>query len=107
MNINNMNRYTISLTTENEFEFLASILATWDETSDGLRQKRHALDQLLIRSEIDGYEKSRVDGNRDLLKWSRKGSDLTVFITRVGYGLYNIEVQTHNTVIKVLNIEEL
>ena len=103
-----MNRYTIALNNNNEFEYLASILATWDETYEGVLHKRHVLDQLLIRSEIDGYEKSRVDGNRDLLLWKKQGSDLEVRITRVKDGLYDVEVQSHNTiVVKALNIEEL
>ena len=40
--------HTIALKNDNEFEFLASILATWDETSDGVLHKRAALDQLQI-----------------------------------------------------------
>lgn len=107
MNINNMNRYTIALPTENEFEFLASVLTTWDNSDAGILHKRHALDQLLIRSEIDGYVKSRVDGNRDLLKWQKQGSDLTVFITRVKDGLYDVEVRANSINVKALNIEEL
>lgn len=100
-------RYTIALPTENEFEFLASVLTTWDNSDAGILHKRHALDQLLVRSEIDGYVKSRVDGNRDLLKWQKQGSDLTVFITRVKDGLYNIEVLTNNFMAKAMNIAEL
>lgn len=99
--------HTIALPTENEFEFLASILATWDETSDGLRHKRAALDQLLVRSEIDGYEKSRVDGSRNLLKWEKQGSDLVVIISRVGTGLYDVFMHTRNTRIRSIGIEEL
>lgn len=106
-NLNLNSRNTIALNNDNEFEYLASILATWDETSDGLRNKRHALDQLLTRSEIDGYEKERVNGNRNLLKWSKPGSDLVVIITRVKDGLYDVEVHTHNIEVKALNIEEL
>lgn len=106
-NLNLNSRNTIALSTENEFEYLASILATWDNTSDGIRHKRHALDQLLIRSEIDGYEKSRVAGSRNLLKWQKQGSDLVVLISRVGDGLYDVEVHTHNIEVKALNIEEL
>lgn len=99
--------HTIALNNDNEFEYLASILATWDETYEGLRHKRHALDQLLIRSEIDGYKKSRVAGDRNLLKWDRQGSDLVVLVSRVGDGLYDVYVHTHNTRVRALNIEEL
>lgn len=99
--------YTIALNNENEFEFLASILATWDETYEGIRHKRHALDQLLTRSEIDGYEKSRVAGDRNLLKWEKKGSDLVVLVSRVGDGLYDVYVHTHNTRVRSIGIEEL
>lgn len=99
--------HTIALNNDNEFEFLASILATWDETYEGLRHKRHALDQLLVRSEIDGYEKSRVAGSRNLLKWQKQGSDLVVLVSRVGDGIYDVYVHTHNTRVRALNIEEL
>lgn len=99
--------HTIALNNDNEFEFLASILATWDETYEGIRHKRHALDQLLIRSEIDGYEKSRVAGDRNLLKWERQGSDLVVLVSRVGDGLYDVYVHTRNTRIRSIGIEEL
>lgn len=100
-------RYTIALSNTNEFEFLASILATWDNSDAGILHKRHALDQLLVRSEIDGYEKSRVNGNRDLLKWEKEGSDLVVLISRVRDGVYNIEVLTNNFMAKAMNIAEL
>lgn len=99
--------HTIALNNDNEFEYLASILATWDETYEGLRHKRHALDQLLVRSEIDGYEKSRVAGDRNLLKWGKTGSDLVVLVSRVGDGLYDVYVHTHNTRIRSIGIEEL
>lgn len=99
--------HTIALPNENEFEFLASILATWDETSDGVLHKRAALDQLLVRSEIDGYKKSRVAGDNDLLKWEKQGSDLVVIVSRVGDGLYDVFVHTRNTRVRSLNIEEL
>lgn len=99
--------HTIALNNDNEFEYLASILATWDETYEGLRHKRHALDQLLVRSEIDGYEKSRVAGDRKLLKWEKTGSDLVVLVSRVGDGLYDVYVHTHNTRIRSLGIAEL
>ena len=99
--------HTIALPNKNEFEFLASILATWDETSDGIRHKRHALDQLLTRSEIDGYKKSRVAGDSDLLKWEKQGSDLVVIVSRVGDGLYDVFVHTRNTRVRSLDIEEL
>lgn len=99
--------HTIALNNENEFEYLASILATWDETYEGLRHKRHALDQLLVRSEIDGYEKSRVAGDRNLLRWTKQGSDLVVLVSRVGDGLYDVYVHTHNTRVRSIGIEEL
>lgn len=99
--------HTIALNNDNEFEYLASILATWDETSDGVLHKRAALDQLLTRSEIDGYEKSRVEGDRNLLKWEKQGSDLVVLVSRVGDGIYDVFVHTHNTRVRALNIEEL
>lgn len=107
-NLNALNsRNTIACSNSNEFEFLASVLATWDNTSDGIRHKRHALDQLLIRSEIDGYEKSRVNGNRDLLMWEKEGSDLAVYITRVGEGLYDVKVKTSNIIVISNGITEL
>lgn len=99
--------HTIALNNDNEFEYLASILATWDETYEGLRHKRHALDQLLVRSEIDGYEKSRVAGDRNLLRWTKQGSDLVVLVSRVGDGLYDVYVHTHNTRVRSIGIEEL
>ena len=99
--------YTIALNNDNEFEYLASILATWDETSDGLRHKRHALDQLLVRSEIDGYSKERINGDRDFLLWKKQGSDLNVYITRVGDGMYNVRVTTSNIIVITPDIAEL
>lgn len=99
--------HTIALPTENEFEFLASVLATWDETSEGIRHKRAALDQLLIRSEIDGYVKERINGERDFLLWSKQGSDLNVYITRMEEGVYNIKIKTDNIIIRAIGIEEL
>lgn len=99
--------HTIALNNDNEFEYLASILATWDNTNEGVLHKRHALDQLLTRSEIDGYEKSRVEGDRNLLKWEKQGSDLVVLVSRVGDGIYDVFVHTHNTRVRALNIEEL
>lgn len=99
--------HTIATSADNEFEYLASVLATWDETSDGILHKRSALDQLLVRSEIDGYKKERVNGDRNLLLWKNEGSDLAVIITRVGYGLYDVLVRTRNISVRSLNIEEL
>lgn len=99
--------HTIALPNTNEFEFLASVLATWDETSDGVRHKRHALDQLLVRSEIDGYEKERINGDRDFLLWKKQGSDLNVYITRVGNGMYNVRVTTSNIIVITPDIAEL
>lgn len=99
--------HTIALPNTNKFEFLASILATWDESEMGILNKRAALDQLLIRTEIDGYEKSRVDGNRDLLMWQKQGSDLVVYVARVGDGVYDVLVHTHNTRVRAIGIEEL
>ena len=99
--------HTIAISNGNEFEFLASILATWDETSDGIRHKRHALDQLLTRSEIDGYSKERINGDRDFLLWKKQGSDLEVRITRMEEGVYNIKVQTSNIIVRALGITEL
>lgn len=99
--------HTIALPTENEFEFLASILATWDETADGILHKRHALDQLLTRSEIDGYSKERINGERDFLLWHKQGSDLEVRITRIEDGIYNIKIKTDNIIIRAIGIEEL
>ena len=99
--------HTIALNNDNEFEYLASILATWDETSDGVLHKRHALDQLLIRSEIDGYEKKRVAGYRNFLLWHKQGSDLAVYITRVRDGMYDVRVKTSNIIVTSPNIEEL
>ena len=99
--------HTIALPTENEFEFLASVLATWDETTDGVLHKRAALDQLLTRSEIDGYEKERINGDRDFLLWKKQGSDLNVYITRVGDGMYNVRVTTSNIIVITPDIAEL
>lgn len=99
--------HTIALPNTNKFEFLASILATWDESEMGILCKRSALDQLLIRSEIDGYEKSRVEGDRNLLMWKKQGSDLVVYVARVGDGLYDVLVHTHNTRVRAIGIEEL
>lgn len=99
--------YTIALSNENEFEYLASILATWDETSDGVRNKRAALDQLLVRSEIDGYEKKRINGDRDFLLWKKQGSDLEVRITRMEEGVYSVTVKTINLIVRSIGIEEL
>lgn len=99
--------HTIALNNDNEFEYLTSVLATWDETSDGILHKRQALDQLLVRSEIDGYEKERVNGDRNILLWKKEGSDIAVIITRVGYGLYDVLIRSRNTCVRALNIEEL
>ena len=99
--------HTIALNNDNEFEYLTSVLATWDETSEGKLHKRQALDQLLIRSEIDGYEKERVNGDRNILLWKKEGSDIAVIITRVGYGLYDVLIRSRNTCVRALNIEEL
>ena len=99
--------HTIALNNDNEFEYLASILATWDETYEGVRHKRHALDQLLVRSEIDGYEKERINGDRDFLLWKKPGSDLEVRITRIEDGIYNVKVQTDNIIVRAIGIEEL
>lgn len=101
--------HTIALNNDNdnEFEFLASVLATWDETSEGILHKRHALDQLLVRSEIDGYEKERINGDRDFLLWKKQGSDLSVYITRVGDGMYNVRVTTSNIIVITPDIAEL
>lgn len=99
--------HTIAISNGNEFEFLASILATWDETSDGIRHKRHALDQLLTRSEIDGYSKERINGDRDFLLWKKQGSDLEVRITRMEEGVYNVKVQTSNIIVRAIGISEL
>ena len=99
---------TIALNNDNnEFEYLASILATWDETSDGVLHKRAALDQLLTRSEIDGYTKERINGDRNILLWKKEGSDIAVIITRVGYGLYDVLIRSRNISVRSLNIEEL
>lgn len=97
-----MERYTIALPTENgnEFEFLASILATWDETNEGILHKRHALDQLLIRSEIDGYEKSYIAGGKDQMKWQKQGSNIVVLVARVKDGLYTVEVRANSIRVK-------
>ena len=99
--------HTIATSADNEFEYLASVLATWDETSDGIIHKRHALDQLLIRSEIDGYKKERVNGERDFLLWTKTGSDLSVYITRMEEGVYNVKVKTDNIIVRAIGIEEL
>lgn len=99
--------HTIATSADNEFEYLASVLATWDETSDGIRHKRSALDQLLVRSEIDGYKKERVNGDRNILLWKKEGSDLAVIITRVGYGLYDVLIRSRNISVRSMNIEEL
>lgn len=99
--------HTIATSADNEFEYLASVLATWDETSDGLRHKRHALDQLLVRSEIDGYEKERINGDRNFLLWKKQGSDLSVYITRVEDGMYDVRVKTSNIIVTSPNIKEL
>lgn len=99
--------HTIATSANNEFEYLASVLTTWDNSDAGILHKRAALDQLLIRSEIDGYEKERINGNRDLLKWQKQGSDLVVLVSRVGDGMYNIEILTPNFMAKAMNIAEL
>lgn len=99
--------HTIATSADNEFEYLASVLATWDETSDGVLHKRHALDQLLTRSEIDGYSKERINGDRDFLLWKKQGSDLNVYITRVGDGMYNVRVTTSNIIVITPDIAEL
>lgn len=99
--------HTIALNNDNEFEYLASILATWDETYEGIRHKRHALDQLLTRSEIDGYKKERVNGDRDFLLWHKQGSDLEVRITRMEEGVYNVKIKTSNLIVRAIGIEEL
>lgn len=99
--------HTIATSADNEFEYLASVLATWDETSDGVLHKRAALDQLLVRSEIDGYSKERINGDRDFLLWKKQGSDLSVYITRVGDGMYNVRVTTSNIIIITPDIAEL
>lgn len=102
-----MNRYTIALPTENEFEFLASVLATWDNSDAGILHKRHALDQLLVRSEIDGYKKERINGDRDFLLWHKQGSDLEVRITRMEEGVYNVKVKASNIIVISNGIKEL
>lgn len=99
--------HTIATSADNEFEYLASVLATWDETSDGYLHKRHALDQLLTRSEIDGYEKERINGDRNFLLWKKQGSDLAVYITRIGYGMYDVRVKTSNIIVITPDIAEL
>jgi len=99
--------HTIATSADNEFEYLASVLATWDETTDGVLHKRAALDQLLTRSEIDGYERERINGDRNFLLWKKQGSDLAVYITRIGYGLYDVRVKTSNIIVTSPNIEEL
>ena len=99
--------HTIALNNDNEFEYLASILATWDETSDGVLHKRAALDQLLTRSEIDGYVKERINGERDFLLWTKTGSDLEVRITRMEEGIYNVKIKTSNIIVRAIGIEEL
>lgn len=99
--------HTIATSADNEFEYLASVLATWDETSDGIRHKRAALDQLLVRSEIDGYSKERINGDRDFLRWTKQGSDLEVRITRMEEGVYNVKIKTSNLIVRAIGIEEL
>lgn len=98
-------KYTIAVPGVNEFEFLTAVLTTWDTSDNGVLRKRSALDQLLFRSEIDGYKKEHAD--KDCLLWSKNGSDLAVFITRIKPGLYDVEVHAHNLCVKALNIEEL
>lgn len=99
--------HTIALPTNNKFEFIASILASWDESEVGVLNKRAALDQLLIRSEIDGYVKERINGDRDFLLWKKQGSDLNVYITRVGDGMYNVRITTSNIIVITPDIAEL
>lgn len=99
--------HTIALPTNNKFEFIASILASWDESEVGVLNKRAALDQLLIRSEIDGYVKERINGDRDFLLWKKQGSDLEVRITRMEEGVYNVKVKTDNIIVRAIGIEEL
>lgn len=99
--------HTIALPNTNKFEFIASILASWDESEIGVLNKRAALDQLLVRSEIDGYEKERINGDRDFLLWKKQGSDLCVYITRVGDGMYNVRVTTSNIIVISPDIAEL
>lgn len=107
METKTMERYTIALNNDNEFEYLASILATWDETSDGVLHKRHALDQLLTRSEIDGYVKERINGDRNFLLWKKPGSDLCVYITRIEDGMYDVRVKTSNIIVVSPGVAEL
>lgn len=107
METKTMERYTIALNNDNEFEFLASVLATWDETSDGVLHKRHALDQLLTRSEIDGYTKERINGDRNFLLWKKPGSDLCVYITRIEDGMYDVRVKTSNIIVVSPSVAEL
>lgn len=99
--------HTIALNNTNEFEYLASILATWDETSEGRLHKRHALDQLLGRSEIDGYVKERINGDRNFLLWKKPGSDLCVYITRIEDGMYDVRVKTSNIIVVSPGVAEL
>lgn len=99
--------HTIALNNTNEFEYLASILATWDETSEGRLHKRHALDQLLTRSEIDGYTKERINGDRNFLLWKKPGSDLCVYITRIEDGMYDVRVKTSNIIVVSPGVAEL
>lgn len=99
--------HTIALPNTNKFEFIASVLASWDESKIGILNKRAALDQLLIRSEIDGYEKERINGDRDFLLWKKQGSDLEVRITRMEEGVYNVKIKTSNLIVRAIGIEEL
>ena len=98
---------TIALPCTSEFEYLASVLATITSDESDELHKRQALDQLLVRSEIDGYKKSRVKEDRNLLMWRKPGTDLAVYITRVKNGIYNVYVYTHNTRIRTIGIKEL
>ena len=99
--------HTIALPTNNKFEFIASILASWDESEVGVLNKRSALDQLLVRSEIDGYVKERINGDRDFLLWKKQDSDLAVYITRMEEGVYNVKIKTSNLIVRAIGITEL
>lgn len=98
-----MERYTIAVPNTNEFEFIVSVLASWDNSDIGVLHKRSALDQLLVRSEIDGYKKTAT-GN--IIIWDKAGSNIVVHLQKCGDGLWDVWIISHNIEVTV-KIREL
>lgn len=98
-----MERYTIAVPNTNEFEFIASVIASWDNSDIGVMHKRAALDQLLIRSEIDGYRKTKA-GN--IIIWDKANSNIVVHMEKCGNGLWDVCIISHNIECRV-QVKEL